>query len=99
MSLQNALTQAGLVEARKVEIPTTWKKCEIHGIKKIPTDSTLLVPLLHGNAGTCCTEWADGRLTIHQLGVEHDPKRYKPVLQKALEDIQSTYPQCEILWY
>ena len=99
MSLQDALIKAGHAEAKKIEIPNGWKKCEIHGIDELPINSSLLVPLMHGKAGTSCTPWKNGKLTIHIRGIENDPRRFKPVLQKALDNIKSVYPQCEILWY
>ncbi|MFC1600066.1 hypothetical protein ACFL3T_03505 [Patescibacteria group bacterium] len=99
MSLQKALLKAGLVEAQKVEIQPGWKKCEIHGISKLPLDSTLIIPLRFGQAGTSCTPWEDGMLTIHPQGIQHNPKHFNPILQKALNDIKTAYPQCEILWY
>jgi len=100
MSLQDQLLKNGLIEAKNVEIPSTWNKCEIHGLPKTNVEKTpVLIPLWNGQAGISITPWDDGRLTIHPGKCQHEPKKFNPVLQKTLDDIKKLHPQCEILWY
>ncbi|MFA6521808.1 MAG: hypothetical protein WCT53_05490 [Candidatus Gracilibacteria bacterium] len=96
MDLQSALSDRGLVKPQTVEVPETWKRCEIHGVdvQRLPTS---LEHDLSENSG----------VRLHHYGVTAvtlviEPSKdttATPTFSRTLQSILTAYPGCEILWF
>ena len=98
-TLQEQLINADLVKAKQVEIPPKWRRCEIIFPVR-DAETSLLIPLENGEAGVNYRYKIEGRgrAIISPREISSKPDEYNPKLLKALQDINSAHPTCEIIW-